>query len=135
MLRESSSMAVESNGSWVSVSHFIDGDYLPEETPYHHKPLHSLYPDWHSRAACLGTYEEDVFFDAAGKSYTHTDAATAKEICDSCPVFNDCLRHALTEREEYGFWAGTTMRQRRLIFRAINQGETTAEAEIKRLSR
>lgn len=135
MLRESSYTDAVPNGSWVNASTFIDGNYVPAETPYHHKPLHSLYPEWHIRAACLGEYSEDVFFDAIGKSYTHTDAATAKEICDSCPVFNDCLRHAITEREEYGFWAGTTMRQRRLIFRAINQGETTAEDEIRKLSR
>lgn len=136
MLQQSSFMDVESKGSWVDVSNFIDGDYTPEAVPYHHKPLHSLYPEWHIHASCRGTADsEDVFFDTAGSNYTHSDAATAREICDSCPVFNDCLAYAINEREEYGFWAGTTMRQRRAIFKAINQGLTTAAEEIERLSK
>lgn len=40
----------------------------------------------------------------------------AAKLCDVCPVYEECLRHALTVREEYGVWAGTSGRTRRRMF-------------------
>lgn len=34
-----------------------------------------------------------------------------KLICSSCPIFNDCLEYAI-KHEGYGYWAGTTPKDR-----------------------
>ncbi|MCK8673263.1 WhiB family transcriptional regulator [Rhodococcus sp. HM1] len=37
----------------------------------------------------------------------------AKRICYQCPVLNQCRTYALSTREPYGVWGGTTERDRR----------------------
>lgn len=41
----------------------------------------------------------------------------AKAICETCPVRNQCLEHAIARREKLGIWGGTTWRERRRIIR------------------
>ena len=91
------------------------------------------WPEWHQEAACKGT-EESVFF---GEKNPHTRPAlnlrqikNAKVICKECPVFDKCLKHAITQHEEYGIWAGTTGRARERIWAKIRNGEKTAEQVI-----
>lgn len=42
--------------------------------------------------------------------------AEAQAVCDSCPVVDGCLEHAVVW-SEFGFWGGTTERQRKAIRR------------------
>jgi WhiB family redox-sensing transcriptional regulator len=41
--------------------------------------------------------------------------ATAKRICATCDVRQDCLDYALTNGEKYGIWGGATVRERRRL--------------------
>ena len=52
----------------------------------------------------------DLFYVSTGKSANKE----TNNICIDCPVFNECLNHAL-KYEEYGYWASTTPLQRKAI--------------------
>jgi hypothetical protein len=56
----------------------------------------------------------------------------ASKLCDVCPVYVECLTWALTTREEYGVWAGTSGRMRRKIFKLMDNGSTTVPEVVKR---
>lgn len=97
----------------------------PKDEPNRYRSLTKLYPDWHQGAACVGA-KDVVFFGGSEDNdkppFSNTDVKTARELCASCPVFFDCLEHALTRREEYGVWAGTTQKERKQLFRLIDLG-------------
>lgn len=97
-----------------------------------------LYPAWHRDALCIGM-EYTTFFGAnepdVRPMFTITEVRNAQIICAECPVAADCLRAALTGREEYGVWAGTTPRRRREILKLIDGGATTIEVVIQSFRR
>lgn len=69
---------------------------------------------WQDESACKGVSTE-LFFPT-------TMGAVQKELielCDSCPVYEECLSHAL-HHEHYGIWAGTSEKQRISIRRNMN---------------
>lgn len=66
---------------------------------------------WMQEARCA--YDSELpknFFDEKYLSTNHKN--DVKLYCSSCPVFDDCLSHAIT-KDEIGIWAGTTERERR----------------------
>jgi len=66
---------------------------------------------WRNRAACRGL-DPDIFYPASDE-----DSWEAKAVCDTCPVRQPCLEHALSLREREGVWGGLTERERRRILR------------------
>ena len=42
-----------------------------------------------------------------------------REVCDGCPVRQECLRAALADVELMGLWGNTTVRERREMRRAV----------------
>ena len=114
----------------------------PEETPYEEPNLYpsmqSMWPEWHAQARCLGDNDE-VFFGSSTPSqrpaYTLTSIKEAQAKCYSCPVFEQCLRHAIKIREQYGVWAATTMKDRSRIFKMIDQNEATEDEIVDVLLR
>jgi WhiB family redox-sensing transcriptional regulator len=68
---------------------------------------------WRSQARCrdLGWR---VFFPEPEEG---PQSDEAKAICAECPVEPDCLQYALTAKEDYGVWGGTTPRERRQMRR------------------
>jgi hypothetical protein len=78
-----------------------------------------LYPDWQEDAHCKGVGVTYYF----GESIQQVRRAS--KLCDVCPVFYECLHHALVTREGYGVWAGTSGRMRRNIFKLVDDGLTT----------
>jgi hypothetical protein len=56
-------------------------------------------------------YTYDDFYPPTGKAVTKE----VKEMCDRCPVENECLEFALATNEKYGFWGGTSEKQREVI--------------------
>ena len=66
---------------------------------------------WVSYAACRDA-EPDVFFPGI-----EGDTSRAVTICGSCAVREQCLDYALSARERYGVWGGTTERERRRMLR------------------
>lgn len=100
-----------------------DEDLTPPPPP----PSHYIRPDWHDKALCGGDSWERYFSE--DRKLRVTLANEASEVCRGCEVAPDCLMHALTEREEFGIWAGTSGLRRKGMFARIDRGETTAEIE------
>lgn len=40
------------------------------------------------------------------------EVATAKKLCQSCPVINECAAYAIAAYEPYGIWGGLGPRER-----------------------
>lgn len=64
------------------------------------------------------------------------DVRTLKRVCQDCPLRNTCREYAI-EHHEYGFWGGTTERDRTIIRnrRARDAGRTNTAAPRSRLRR
>lgn len=63
--------------------------------------------DWQGQAVCAQT-DPEAFFPEKGGT-----ANPAKQICDDCPVQQQCLDYALANDEPHGIWGGLSDRQRR----------------------
>jgi WhiB family redox-sensing transcriptional regulator len=77
---------------------------------------------WRSQALCR-SMGETIFFPERGYSML-----SAYAICRGCPVRIECLDHAITEKEEFGVWAGFTPHERKNIRQSVDQGASLAEA-------
>jgi WhiB family redox-sensing transcriptional regulator len=62
--------------------------------------------NWQEDAICKDL-PTDIFYPGRGDKVS----PIIKERCSSCPVKDDCLEHAL-KYEAYGYWGGTTERDR-----------------------
>jgi WhiB family redox-sensing transcriptional regulator len=64
---------------------------------------------WRARARCRGM-AVSFFFppDEEGP-----DAEAAVQVCAGCPVSAECLDAAVSGKEDYGIWGGTTAKERR----------------------
>jgi WhiB family redox-sensing transcriptional regulator len=69
-------------------------------------------PAWTALAACAEV-DPELFFPEKGGRTTQ-----AMSVCRSCRVQVECLDYALEHRDDIGFYAGTTPRQRRAMRRA-----------------
>lgn len=67
-------------------------------------------PEWHARAACRG--QTELFFPTRGEQQTE-----ALKYCAICPVWRDCLDHALANGERNGIWGGVSEKERRRLRR------------------
>lgn len=137
MLQPSTSM----DGEWKSADEFFkfgqdDQDDVDDIPMY--RSVASMIPEWHSEAECR-TKDKSVFFGSSSPeerpAYTLSSIREARTLCAICPVFNECLAHAIRTREVYGLWAGTTMNQRKGLFRKIECGELTEQQVIDALKR
>lgn len=76
------------------------------------KPLMDQY-DWQYEGRCRQVDPEQFFSpDAERGPRRRGREATAKAICASCPVINQCLEHALAVKEPYGVWGGLNTNER-----------------------
>lgn len=80
--------------------------------------------NWMDKAACQG-YDVDLFF---GDSRSFS--STAKGICETCPVKQECLEYGLLY-EEFGVWGGSTHVERRKT-RKTNYFRELAELELNK---
>lgn len=94
--------------------------------------IQDLYPEWQKDGRCYGVGTE-YFFGNEDEQPTMSikQVRQASKLCDVCPVFVDCLTWALSTKEEYGVWAGTSGRVRRKIQRVIEAGEVTVEQVVE----
>jgi len=88
---------------------------------------------WQNHAACKGM-DINLFYLGQGKK-TNKEVFSA---CNSCPVSDSCLQHAL-EHEEYGHWANTNPKQREALrqelgitLKTINSDFMNMQNEIER---
>lgn len=66
---------------------------------------------WQQEAACHDADPEQFFSSDEDKQ------SAALALCAACPVRSECLEHALSTREPYGIWGGTTEHERKRIAR------------------
>lgn len=77
------------------------------------------YPAWHQQGSCNDKPQEWFFGgeEQPGKqrhrpTLSMSEVKRAKAICGTCPVMIQCLEFALSNREEFGVWGGSTGRDR-----------------------
>lgn len=69
---------------------------------------------WECDAACRDM-DVNAFFPEKGNE---TQAARAKQICETCPVRAQCLALAVTEPIVHGIFGGYSVRERRVLRKA-----------------
>jgi WhiB family redox-sensing transcriptional regulator len=72
---------------------------------------------WWFRAACRGP-RNTIFYPpprAERRPDKRRREQQAKEICDTCPVRQECLAYAVEVREQHGIWGGLTEKERRAL--------------------
>ncbi len=69
--------------------------------------------EWQLHAACRGL-DSSVFFNPDGERepFRARREAAAKQLCNRCPVLDQCRKHALAVREPYGVWGGLSSGER-----------------------
>ncbi len=74
--------------------------------------------DWQLEGSCRGV-DSAIFFhpDRERGSARARREATAKAICEDCPVLDACRAHALAVHEPYGVWGGLSESERETILR------------------
>jgi WhiB family redox-sensing transcriptional regulator len=81
--------------------------------------------DWLSAGACTSA-DPDLFFPISLSGPGQEQVKAARDVCAQCDVRAKCLEFALSTRQMYGIWGGTTpeertrlLRRRRLSFRSL----------------
>lgn len=103
-----------------------EDDEEEDETP--RQAWNARAPKWHAKAKCKDLENPDEMFFGGGEQdqpVTKSKLREAKKYCADCPVFADCLNHALTEPERHGIWAGTSKRARMRILMMVSDGLVT----------
>lgn len=90
--------------------------------------------DWRNASACRDTHPA-VFYPTpdphANARKVRTDLyATARIVCDGCPVQADCLTEAVTNGDPYGFRAGLTPDQIADMIAKRTGGDTAKVCEM-----
>ena len=67
-------------------------------------------------AACYMADDPDLFYPERGGT-----PARARAFCDGCAVKAECLAWAISKRETYGIWGGTSERQRRRLLQILEK--------------
>jgi WhiB family redox-sensing transcriptional regulator len=78
----------------------------------------NLPPDELRNGACVREGNLDDFTDGdslPGRGGVKASTLAAKAICDTCPVVDLCLEHALKNNIEGSIMGGLTTRERRVI--------------------
>jgi WhiB family redox-sensing transcriptional regulator len=93
-------------------------------------PIYSSY-EWQQSGACAQA-DPGLFFHPEGErgSVRRLRDSQAVAVCLACPVLLACRRHALSAREPYGVWGGTTEDERERIYlrsRRSHADTTTGE--------
>jgi WhiB family redox-sensing transcriptional regulator len=72
--------------------------------------------EWQFEGACNGIDPETFFLEPNARGVNkYTTEQKAIAICNTCPVKQACLDHALNVPEVFGVWGGKTEKQRELI--------------------
>jgi WhiB family redox-sensing transcriptional regulator len=91
-------------------------------------PIFSSY-EWQDGGACTRA-DHTLFFHPQGERgpARRFRDSQALAVCARCPVLAACRDHALSVREPYGIWGGTTEDERDAIYQQSRRREDAAEA-------
>lgn len=87
------------------MSLYIDIDDI--ETPHEYNK-----GEWRTKASCKNL-PFAVFFPERGQN----TPVIVKKMCKICPVKEECLEYAVLSNQQYGIWAGTSVKARRKLRR------------------
>lgn len=82
--------------------------------------LELMWPSWQQDAACKSDEPTwDIFFGIQSERgrviFTDEAKETAKLVCGSCPVAEQCLKYALDNNIRFGIWGGMTEQERLIL--------------------
>lgn len=92
-------------------------------------------PDFFDKAKCFNKIE--LFLPGRGGNNRGGEQSAsvsqkAREVCRTCPVFDECFDYAMTIPKEWaGIYAGMSNRTRALIRRNFNNGHITREQAVQ----
>lgn len=66
-------------------------------------------------------FDLDLYWKPSDHSVRTIAVATAKEMCSRCPVKNECLNVALTEKIDVMIWGGLTPAERETLLVAAQR--------------
>ena len=83
------------------------------------KPIADQW-EWQFEGACNGVETNDFFLeDDMRGAKKRNRQVNAIAICNTCPVKQQCLDHALNVPEVYGVWGGMTEEQRHTLSKRL----------------
>lgn len=93
-------------------------------------PIADLW-EWQYDGACRRV-DPSVFFHPEGERgpARRRRDESAKAVCATCPVMEQCRQHALTVREPYGVWGGMTEDEREAYYAQHKTARRAAAAEV-----
>jgi len=83
---------------------------------------------WRRFAACRDA-DVTVFFPVGSTGQAVGQIASAKRICATCPVAEECLVFAVTTNQEFGVWGGLDEDERRQVRRTWRRASRRVAAE------
>ena len=69
---------------------------------------------WMDDALCKSS-DTNVFFPVGMSTKAVKKIKKAIQVCNDCPVINDCLDYALRSNQDIGIWGGTTEEDRKYL--------------------
>ena len=92
------------------------------------KPLIENY-EWQFDGACRQA-DPELFFHPDGErgAKRANRERAAKAVCATCPVIEQCAKHALSVREPFGVWGGMSEEDRELIYSRMDRSRKAARA-------
>ena len=85
--------------------------------------------DWRHKAVCRDE-DPELFFPVGNSGPALAQIATAKMVCNRCPVTSQCLAWALETGQDAGVWGGMSEDERRALKRRKNRGRGRSRAAV-----
>ena len=82
--------------------------------------------EWRELGSCR-TLDTALFFPIGQTGEAELAIARAKEVCETCPVSQECLEFAITTNQEYGVWGGHSEEERRVVRRQWRARQRAAQ--------
>lgn len=90
--------------------------------------------DWQMHGACRNLDTQMFFHPERERGTTKANRELrAKQVCRTCPVIEECRRHALSVEEPYGVWGGLTEaeRTRMLPARSARRAGSAGDGQVE----
>jgi WhiB family transcriptional regulator, redox-sensing transcriptional regulator len=71
---------------------------------------------WMLRGACRDE-DPELFFPISDRGISADQVRLAVAVCGRCRVRTECLRYALSSRQDHGIWGGFTEQERTAMIR------------------
>jgi hypothetical protein len=96
------------------------------------RPWHGLDETWMADGACRGDIpsrtKDGFFLDLSTKVEAKVAVLEAKQLCETCPVYDACRSYAYAS-DPQGVWAGQTGKERRAEIKAGRKRKATPPAQ------